>query len=78
MCDMTVDEVLSWCQFSCGKSVHNKCMRVWAEHKATTGDKVTCALCRQDWRPGQVRAVSDRSFGWSAAEVNKVFCGGCT
>ena len=28
MCDMTVDEVLSWCKYSCGKSVHNKLKRL--------------------------------------------------
>jgi hypothetical protein len=54
MDDMTVDEALTWCRFSCGSSVHNKCMKVWAEHKTSSGDKVSCPLCRQEWRPGQV------------------------
>ena len=54
MDDMTVDETLTWCRFSCGSSVHNKCMKVWAEHKVSSGDRVTCPLCRQEWRPGQV------------------------
>lgn len=44
-------EPLTWCKQSCGQSVHAKCMKVWAEHKQSVGDKVTCPFCREDWGP---------------------------
>lgn len=74
MDDMTVDEALSWCKYSCGSSVHNKCMRVWAEHKCTSGDKVTCPLCRQEWRPEQVRPLvfADASFSKRACACGRM------
>ena len=44
-------EPLTFCRLSCGNSVHAKCMKVWAEHKSSTAEKVTCPLCREDWGP---------------------------
>ena len=48
---------LVYCKQSCGNSVHAKCMKVWAEHKASVGDKVTCPFCREDWGPGAVEDI---------------------
>jgi len=46
-----------YCKQSCGNSVHAKCMKVWAEHKASVGDKITCPFCREDWGPGAVETI---------------------
>ena len=48
---------LVYCKQSCGNSVHAKCMKVWAEHKASVGDKITCPFCREDWGPGAVEDI---------------------
>ena len=43
-------------RFGCAKSIHIKCMKVWADHQKSTGDTVLkCPLCREDF--GQVDTV---------------------
>ena len=44
---------LTFCKYSCGKSVHLKCMKIWAEHqKSTTGESIVrCPLCRENFGP---------------------------
>ncbi|EDO43623.1 predicted protein, partial [Nematostella vectensis] len=43
-------EPLTYCKYGCGNSVHIKCMKVWAEHQRSTGEKITkCPLCRVDF-----------------------------
>lgn len=56
--DMTVDEVLAFCK-SCGNNVHNRCMRVWAEHRVSMAESVTCPLCREDWGPDALDCLAD-------------------
>jgi len=45
---MTPDDALAGCG-QCGNLAHNRCMRVWAEHRVAAGEAVTCPLCRADW-----------------------------
>jgi hypothetical protein len=45
---MTPDDAVACCGV-CSQYAHNRCMRVWAEHRQASGDKVTCPLCRADW-----------------------------
>ena len=46
---------LTYCKFGCGKSVHIKCMRIWAEHQKSTGEKIIqCPLCRENFGSFQV------------------------
>ena len=54
---LTDNGPLVYCKTSCGNSVHAKCMKIWAEHKASVGDKVTCPFCREDWGPGAVETI---------------------
>lgn len=43
-------EPLTYCKFGCGNSIHLKCMKVWAEHQRSTGEKIMkCPLCRVDF-----------------------------
>lgn len=43
-------EPLTYCKFGCGNSIHLKCMKVWAEHQRSTGEKIIkCPLCRVDF-----------------------------
>lgn len=46
-------KTLTFCKYSCGKSVHLKCMKIWAEHqKSTNGESVIrCPLCRENFGP---------------------------
>ncbi len=61
VCPICQDELLgrrqplTYCKFGCGKSVHIKCMKIWAEHQRTNGEKtIRCPLCREDFGPLQV------------------------
>ncbi|KAK3716946.1 hypothetical protein QZH41_014638 [Actinostola sp. cb2023] len=43
-------EPLTYCKYGCGNSIHLKCMKVWAEHQRSTGEKIMkCPLCRVDF-----------------------------
>ncbi|KAI8515427.1 E3 ubiquitin-protein ligase Zswim2 [Branchiostoma belcheri] len=47
-------EPVTYCKYSCGQSIHIKCMKVWAEHQQTTGQtEIKCPFCRQDFGPIQ-------------------------
>ena len=47
---------LTYCRFGCGKSIHIKCMKIWAEHQKATGETVIkCPLCREDFGPFEVQ-----------------------
>jgi E3 ubiquitin-protein ligase ZSWIM2 len=43
-------QALDWCRAGCGNSLHEECLRVWAQHKRSTGEDNTCPLCRCKWR----------------------------
>lgn len=47
--DMREADILVWCRVACGKSIHARCMRVWAQHQEGIGEEVTCPLCRKPW-----------------------------
>ena len=37
-------------RYSCGNSMHLKCMKIWADHQKSTGATVIrCPLCREDF-----------------------------
>ena len=41
---------LTYCKFGCGNSMHIKCMKIWAEHQKSNGEKmIKCPLCREDF-----------------------------
>ena len=42
-------------------------MKVWAEHRASTGAKVTCPLCRTDWGALAVHDLRDAARGGGGA-----------
>ncbi|CAH1238898.1 ZSWIM2 [Branchiostoma lanceolatum] len=45
---------VTYCKYSCGQSIHIKCMKVWADHQQTTGQaEIKCPFCRQDFGPIQ-------------------------
>ncbi|XP_033103223.1 uncharacterized protein LOC117106015 isoform X2 [Anneissia japonica] len=58
VCPICQDELLgkhepvTYCRFGCAKSVHIKCMKVWAEHQRSTGEEIIkCPLCREHFGP---------------------------
>lgn len=58
VCPICQEELLAkhlpvtYCKHGCGNSVHIKCMKVWAEHQQSTGEKVIkCPFCREDFGP---------------------------
>ncbi|KAL5006572.1 hypothetical protein ScPMuIL_015378 [Solemya velum] len=56
VCPICQDELLNkhlpvtYCKFGCGNSIHIKCMKVWADHQKTSGEKtIKCPFCREDF-----------------------------
>jgi len=38
------------CRYGCANSIHIKCMKIWADHQVTMGEKVVkCPFCREDF-----------------------------
>ncbi|XP_031571469.1 E3 ubiquitin-protein ligase ZSWIM2-like isoform X2 [Actinia tenebrosa] len=55
---MKSGEPLTYCKYGCGNSIHIKCMKVWAEHQRSTGEKIMkCPLCRVDF--GSFQEIQD-------------------
>mmetsp|Transcript_31228 Transcript_31228/g.30873 ORF Transcript_31228/g.30873 Transcript_31228/m.30873 type:complete len:80 (+) Transcript_31228:224-463(+) len=46
--DMKEMSELVYCKVGCGHNFHIKCMKIWAEHKVSQRDSITCPLCRTD------------------------------
>ncbi|XP_062505171.1 E3 ubiquitin-protein ligase ZSWIM2-like [Corticium candelabrum] len=56
-------EAITYCSHSCGKSVHVRCMKMWAEHQASTGaTSIKCPLCREDFGPIETLRAEARRF----------------
>ncbi|XP_048391247.1 E3 ubiquitin-protein ligase ZSWIM2 [Stegostoma tigrinum] len=59
VCPICQEELLkkkqpvTYCRYSCGNSVHIRCMKIWAEHQAKTENEtiVKCPLCREEFAP---------------------------
>ena len=50
--------------YSCGKSVHVRCMKMWAEHQSSSGASfVRCPLCREDFGPIEVNTLGHLILG---------------
>lgn len=52
-CPICMDQMhpgqdLSYCRSSCGNSFHLRCIQVYAQHKQSMKEPVTCPLCRTD------------------------------
>ncbi|XP_078083838.1 E3 ubiquitin-protein ligase ZSWIM2 [Mustelus asterias] len=59
VCPICQEELLkkkqpvTYCRYSCGNSVHIRCMKIWAEHQAKTEIEsiIKCPLCREMFAP---------------------------
>ncbi|XP_041056187.1 E3 ubiquitin-protein ligase ZSWIM2 [Carcharodon carcharias] len=59
VCPICQEELLkkkqpvTYCRYSCGNSVHIRCMKIWAEHQAKTEIEtiIKCPLCREEFAP---------------------------
>lgn len=51
--DMTPEELkndlLCYCEDSCGSNFHVKCLRMFATHAKSEKKKVLCPMCRGEW-----------------------------
>jgi hypothetical protein len=54
-------------------------VQVWAEHKQSVGDKVTCPFCREDWGPLAVDKIKKEIKAWRRPQNvhSGVRCGAC-
>jgi E3 ubiquitin-protein ligase ZSWIM2 len=70
---------LTFCRRSCGNNVHIKCMKVWAEHRTSLGENVTCPLCRKDWGPLALHELKRQSdVRRRTSDIHRgVACKGC-
>ncbi|XP_069790861.1 E3 ubiquitin-protein ligase ZSWIM2 [Narcine bancroftii] len=59
VCPICQEELLkkkqpvTYCRYTCGNSVHIKCMKIWVEHQIKTenGTTIKCPLCREEFAP---------------------------
>ena len=47
--EMTPAQHLTFCRYSCGHSIHSKCMKIWADHQLSQGTKILCPMCRAEF-----------------------------
>mmetsp|Transcript_1519 Transcript_1519/g.5999 ORF Transcript_1519/g.5999 Transcript_1519/m.5999 type:complete len:822 (-) Transcript_1519:95-2560(-) len=78
---MSPEDALVGCE-QCYNLVHNRCMRVWAEHKQASGDAVSCPLCRANWGtkadPSRLRRDAAEHLKRHPPAVHRgVRCGSC-
>ncbi|XP_019857524.1 PREDICTED: E3 ubiquitin-protein ligase Zswim2-like [Amphimedon queenslandica] len=61
---------LSYCKYGCGKSVHLKCVKLWAEHQKSQGERaIICPLCREKFSTfEELRKELYTKGNWSAKE----------
>lgn len=77
--DMQEGEVLTYCTVSCGNNVHAKCMKVWAEHRASLEEPVTCPLCRKNWGSTALKDIKSEIRRAQPTHVHlKVACAACS
>ncbi|EAR94212.2 SWIM zinc finger protein (macronuclear) [Tetrahymena thermophila SB210] len=77
--DMKNDQPLTYCRKKCGNNFHIKCLRVWIDHKLSSGDKITCPMCRCDMTNGifdEIRIDEDQFNIKYVTHFGKI-CGGC-
>ncbi|XP_048755909.1 E3 ubiquitin-protein ligase ZSWIM2-like isoform X2 [Ostrea edulis] len=67
-CPICQDELLqkhqpvTYCKFGCGNSIHIKCMKIWADHQKTSGEKtIKCPFCREDFGPIELLKQESRN-----------------
>lgn len=67
-CPICQDELLgkhqpvTYCKFGCGNSIHIKCMKIWADHQKTSGEKtIKCPFCREDFGPIELLKAESRN-----------------
>eukprot|EP00742_Colponemidia_sp_Colp-10_P007650 GILJ01008245.1.p1 GENE.GILJ01008245.1~~GILJ01008245.1.p1 ORF type:complete len:636 (+),score=65.69 GILJ01008245.1:75-1982(+) len=47
--EMLDEASLTYCKTGCGHNIHTQCMKIWADHRNSIGEGITCPLCRHDW-----------------------------
>ena len=70
---------LTYCKVGCGHNFHIKCMKIWAEHKDSQKDQITCPLCRCDWGQGVLQELNKlmRKLRKKPAIHSNCACIGC-
>ncbi|BFY98253.1 hypothetical protein BsWGS_01293 [Bradybaena similaris] len=65
---LTKKQLVTYCKFGCGNSIHIKCMRVWAEHQLKTSEdgKIKCPMCREDFGSFELLKTEMRNAGFTA------------
>ncbi|CAG9319700.1 unnamed protein product [Blepharisma stoltei] len=48
--EMKSADDLVYCKNGCGHNFHIKCMKIWADHKISNDEIVTCPMCRAEWK----------------------------
>lgn len=46
---MTRSQHLTYCRYSCGHSIHSRCMKIWADHQLSQGTSILCPMCRAEF-----------------------------
>eukprot|EP00800_Vazella_pourtalesii_P020939 TRINITY_DN758_c0_g3_i3.p1 TRINITY_DN758_c0_g3~~TRINITY_DN758_c0_g3_i3.p1 ORF type:complete len:434 (-),score=81.19 TRINITY_DN758_c0_g3_i3:655-1956(-) len=72
-------EPLTYCRQSCGKSLHVRCMKMWADHQKSLGEvKIKCPLCREyfaDYEELQKESVEAKKQVYKNSKAPNVHTG---
>jgi len=80
--DLKDTENLIWCKGGCGHNLHVRCMNIWANHKLSEREKITCPMCRRDWGPaaiGELKRllVEFQAKARAGSKHDNTVCGNC-
>lgn len=68
--DMYNSEGLFYCTNSCGHNFHMNCLKIWAEHKKSTSDGISCPMCRASWDEEELKKATVKQIAEKINYVN--------
>lgn len=77
--ELNAAQEITYCKKGCGNNIHLKCMRVWAEHRYSLREPVTCPLCRSEWGSLAIESLKkeEKSYRRPSNVHYGVSCDGC-
>eukprot|EP00921_Rhytidocystis_pertsovi_P020685 GHVQ01032995.1.p1 GENE.GHVQ01032995.1~~GHVQ01032995.1.p1 ORF type:complete len:954 (+),score=60.04 GHVQ01032995.1:270-3131(+) len=58
----SIQTSITFCSTGCGSNVHVLCMKVWADHKKSVEEPITCPSCRCKWDDSSLQQLRKQSL----------------
>lgn len=80
--DLKPNDNLIWCKGGCGHNLHVRCMNIWANHKLSERENITCPMCRRDWGAAAMGELKRLTVEYQAKvkaglKHENTICGNC-